>query len=127
MAHELGHKWTHERVNKASNDAINKTYTEYRQRELNEKGEKTGKALSKHIINFYFTRISGWFKIKDLRKLRQDIENDSIIKDQMADLDRLFMCAFGNYLTLVLITAHTVNNVDFSDEQSHENEVYESD
>ena len=45
----------------------------------------------------------------------------------MADLDRLFMCAFGNYLTLVLITADTVNNVDFSDEQSHENEGYESD
>ena len=49
------------------------------------------------------------------------------LRIKMADLDRLFMCAFGNYLTLVLITAHTVNNVDFSDEQSHENEVYESD
>ena len=127
MAHVLGHKWTHERVDKASNDAINKKYTEYRQRELNEKGEKTGKALSKHVINFYSTRISGWFKIKDVKKLRQDIENYSIIKDQMADLDRLFVCAFGNYLTLVLITAHTVNNVDFSDEQGQENEGYESD
>ena len=38
--HLLGHKWTHERVDKASNETVNKTYAEYRQRELNEKGEK---------------------------------------------------------------------------------------
>ena len=41
-AHLLGHKWTHERVNKSSDETINKTYAEYRQRELNEKGKKTG-------------------------------------------------------------------------------------
>ena len=41
----LGHKWTHERVDKASDEIINKTYAEYKQRELNEKGEKTGKTL----------------------------------------------------------------------------------
>ena len=43
-AHLLGHKWTHERVNKSSDETINKTYAEYRQRELNEKGKKTGNA-----------------------------------------------------------------------------------
>ena len=43
-AHLLGHKWTHERVNKSSDETINKTYAEYRQRELNEKGGKTGNA-----------------------------------------------------------------------------------
>ena len=42
--HLLGHKWTHGRVDKASNETINKTYAEYKQLELNEKGEKTGKA-----------------------------------------------------------------------------------
>ena len=56
-AHLLG-KWTHERVEKASDETINKKYTEYNQRELNEKGEKTGKALGKHIINLYSTGIS---------------------------------------------------------------------
>ena len=35
--HLLGQKWTHERVDKASHRTINKTYAEYRQRELNEK------------------------------------------------------------------------------------------
>ena len=54
----IWHKWTHERVDKASDETINKTYAEYRQRELNEKGEKTGEALDKHAINLYSTGIS---------------------------------------------------------------------
>ena len=57
-AHLLGHKWTHERVDKASDETINKTYAEYKQRELNKKGEKTGEALGKHVINLYSTGIS---------------------------------------------------------------------
>ena len=39
-AHLLGHKWTRERVEKASDKIINKTYADYKQRELNKKGEK---------------------------------------------------------------------------------------
>ena len=84
--HLLGHKWTHGRVNKASDETINKTYSEYKQRKLNEKGEKIAKALGKHAINLYSTGISRWLKTKDVEKLRQDIENDLIIKDQMANL-----------------------------------------
>ena len=57
-AHLLGYKWTHERVDKASDEIINKTYAEYKQRELNEKGEKTRKAQGKHVINLYSTGIS---------------------------------------------------------------------
>ena len=82
--HLLGHKWTHERVDKASDETINKKYAEYRQRELNENGENTGKALGKHVINLYSTGISQWFKIRDVKKLQQDIGNDPIIKDQMS-------------------------------------------
>ena len=67
-AHLLGHKWTHGRVDKASDEIINKTYAEYKQRELTEKGEKTGKALGKHVINLYSTGISRWLKIKDDNK-----------------------------------------------------------
>ena len=52
------HKWTHRGVDKASDKIINKTYTEYRQREFNQKGEKTMKALGKHVINLYSTGIS---------------------------------------------------------------------
>ena len=37
---KLGHKWTHKRVDKARDEIINKTYAEYKQCELNEKGKK---------------------------------------------------------------------------------------
>ena len=57
-AHLLGHIWTHERVDKVNDEIINRTYAEYKQRELNEKSEKTGKALGKHVINLYSTEIS---------------------------------------------------------------------
>ena len=43
--HLLGHKWTHERVDKSIDETINKKYAKYKQREINEKGEKTGEAL----------------------------------------------------------------------------------
>ena len=120
----LRYKWTHKRVDKVSDEVINKKYPEYKQRELDEKGEKTGKALGKHVINLYSTGISRWLKIKDVKKLRQDIENDPIIKDQMAGLGCLLVCTFDNYLWSVLVAAHTANNVDFGDEPEYEG--YES-
>ena len=123
----LGSKWTHERVDKAGNETINKKYADYIQRELNKKGEKTGKALGKHVINSYSTGISQWLKIKDVKKLRQGIENDSIMKNQMAGLRCLFVCTFGNYLAPVLVAAHTASNLDFGDEQGHEDEGHEND
>ena len=76
----LGSKWTHEKVDKTSDETINKTYTKYKRRKLNEKGEKTGKAFGKHIINLYSTRISRVVKIRDVTKLQEDIGNDPIIK-----------------------------------------------
>ena len=112
-------------MNKVSDENINKTYAEYKQRELNEKSEKTGKALGKHVINFYSTGISRVIKIRDVKKLQQDIENDPIIKDQMANLGCLLVCTFGNFLAPVLVAVHTVNNLDLGDEL--ENQGYKSD
>ena len=102
----LGSKWTQEEVDKASDKTINKTYAEYKQRELNEKGKNTGKALGKHVTNLYSTGISRVVKIRDVKKLQQDIENDPIIKDQMANLG----CTFGNFVAPILVAAHTANN-----------------
>ena len=99
-------QWTHEKFEKASDETINKTYAEYRQRELNEKGEKTGKAFGKHVISLYSTGISQVVKIKDVKKLQQDIENDPTIEDQMANLGCLLVCTFGNFLASVLVAAH---------------------
>ena len=80
------------------------------------KGEKTGKALGKHAINLYSTGISRVIKIRDIKKLQQDNENDPIIKDQMANLGCLLVWTLGNFLAPLLIVAHTANNVDFGDE-----------
>ena len=91
---------------------------------MNWKSEKTGKALDKHVINLYSTGIYQWLKIKDVKKLCQDIENDPIIKDQMAGLGSLFVYTFSNFLAAVLIAAHTTNNVVFGDEP--EGKGYES-
>ena len=123
--HLLG-KWTDERVDKASDETINKKYAEYKQREITEKGEKTGKALGKHVINLYSTGISRVVKIRDVKKLQQDIENDPIIKDQMANLGCLLVCTFGNFLAPVLVAAHTVNNLDLDDKPENKDDSYES-
>ena len=64
-------------------------------------------------------------KIRDVKKLQQDIEDDPIIKDQMAGLVCLFACTFGNFLAPVLIAVHTANNLDLGDGLGDEG--YESD
>ena len=74
-------------------------------------GEKTGKALGKHVIKLYSKGISRVVKIKDVKKLCQDIEDDPIIKNQMADLCCLLVFSFSNYFAPVLIAAHTANNL----------------
>ena len=118
----LGHKWTPGRVDKASDQIINKTYAEYKQRELNEKGEKAAKALGKYAINLYSRRISWLVKIRDVKKLRQDIEE--VIKHQMANLGCLLVYTFGDYLAPILVAVQTVEILDRGDEP--ENEGYKS-
>ena len=66
------------------------------------------------------------FKIRDVKKLQQDIENDSIIKYQMANLGCLLVCTFDNFLAPVLVAAHTAINLGLGNEQGFENEGYES-
>ena len=64
-------------------------------------------------------------KIRDVHKIQQDIENDPIIKDQMANLGCLLVFTFGNLLAPVLVAAHTLNNLELGDEL--EDEGFESD
>ena len=122
--HLLGHKSTHGRVARASDETINKMYAAYKQRELNEKGEKTAKVLGKHAINLYSRGISWFVKIRNVKKLRQEIEDDPAIKDQMATLGCLLVYTFGDYIAPILVAVHSMNNLDCGDEP--ENEGYES-
>ena len=126
-AYLLGNKWTHERVDKTSDEEINKAYAEYKQREVTEKGKKTAKALGRHVIELYSNGISRVVKIRDVKKLQQDIKDDPLIKDQMVNLGCFLVYTLGDYLAPVLVAAHTINNLGPGDEQDHENEDYESD
>ena len=110
-------------MDKASDEIINKTYAEYRQREITGKGEKTAKALGKYIIKLYSNGISQLVNIRNVKKLRQDIENDPLIKDQMTYLGCFLVYTLGHYLAPVLVAAHTL---DRGDGEDHENEDYES-
>ena len=56
-----------------------------------------GKVLGKHVISLYSTRISRVVKKRDVTKLQQDIENDPIIKDQMAKQGCLLVSSFDNF------------------------------
>lgn len=111
-------------VDKASNEAINETYAEYKQRQLN---EKTGRAIGKHVIRLYSTSLSQVPKIGDVKTLQQNIENDPIIKDQMSNLGCLLVCTFDYFLVRVSVAAHIVNTLGLRHEQSVENKGYESD
>lgn len=53
--------------------------------------------------------------------MQQDIQNDPIIKYQVAKLVCFLVCTFGNFFALVLVAVHTVNNLDPGNEQSFEN------
>ena len=83
------------------------------------------------VIKLYSKGISGWVKVKDVKKLRQGIKDDSINKDQVADLGCLLVYTFGDYsvpvLASVLIAAHTSNSVDSGDKSENKNQGYESD
>ena len=68
----------------------------------------------------YSTGISLFVKIRDVKKLPQDIENDPIIKDQMADLGCHLVSTLGNFLGPVLVAAHTADNLDFGEESEDE-------
>ena len=62
-----GHNRTHERVDKASNEIINKTHTEYMRREIAQKGEKTAKALENMSLICIPLVFLGLFKLGMLK------------------------------------------------------------
>ena len=91
-----------------------------------EKGEKTARVLCRHVINLYSNGISRFVKIRDVKKLHQDNEDDPLIKDQIVKLGCFLVYTLGDYLEPVLLDFHTLNNyLDSGDGQDHENEGHE--
>ena len=63
---------------KASDEIVHKAHSEYEKYEPCGMGEKAGKDLGKSSSSLYSTGISQVVKIKDIQRLQQDIENDSL-------------------------------------------------
>ena len=84
-------KWSLSRLDKSSDEVIDKLYDDYTQAKLQYKAEKTGKAVGKHIVNLYSNGVSKVLKIDSVEKLRRDINEDPIIKDSMADIGALMV------------------------------------
>ena len=93
--------WTVELIDQASNEEVEKLHSKYTQKELQYKGEKTGKAMGKHLIKIYSNGVSKVLRIDDMEELRKDIDEDPIIKDSMADIGAR---SYGKYLWKVAVT-----------------------
>ena len=87
--------WTVELMDQASNEEVEKLHSKYTQKELQHKGEKTGKAMGKHLIKIYSNGVSKVLRIDDMEQLRKDIDEDPIIKESMADIGALMVSTFG--------------------------------
>ena len=94
----------------ASNEEVGKLHSKYTQKELQHKGEKTGKAMGKPLIKIYSNGVSKVLRIDDMEQLRKGIDEDPIIKDSMADIGALMVSTFGKWLSPILIACHTANH-----------------
>ena len=102
--------WTVELIDQASNKEVEKLHSKYTQKELQHKGEKTGKTMGKHLIKVYSNGVRKVLRIDDMEQLRKDIEEDPIIKDSMVDIGALMVSTFGKWLSPISIVCHTVNH-----------------
>ena len=101
--------WTIARIKKAPDAVIEKLKNQFVQNEIKHKAQNTGKAVSKHVVNLYSTGVSRFLKIDSIEQLRQDINDDPIIKESMAEVGALLVSAFGPWLSPLLVVAHTAN------------------
>ena len=114
--------WTKKRLEKATDQVIEKLYHEYQQSDARHKAETTGKAASAHVVNMYSKGVSRVLKIDSVEQLRKDIDNDPIIKESMADVGALMVGTFGRFLAPLLIAAHTANHTEGFVEGSSDSE-----
>ena len=64
----------------------------------------------------YSIGISQVAEISNAYKLQQDVEDNTIIRDQMAHLGWSLVYIFSNFHVSFLAAVHTANNLDFRNE-----------
>ena len=102
--------WTVKLIDQASNEEVEKLHSKYTLKELQHKGQKSGKAMGKHLIKIYSNGVIKMLRIDDMEQLRKDIDEDPIIKDSMADIGGLMVSTFGKWLSPILIACLTANH-----------------
>ena len=78
--HLLGHKWTHGRADKASDEIANKTYAEYRQRELDEKGKKLERPWASMSLIYTLTEFLDGLKSRMLKNYDRTLRMTQSLK-----------------------------------------------
>ena len=101
--------WTFARIKKVCDKGIDKLKSHFVQAETKLKAERTGKTVSKHVVNLYSTGVSKIVKIDSIDQLNKDIDEDPIIRDSTAEVGALLVEMFGRYLAPLLVLAHTAN------------------
>lgn len=109
--HLLPKKCTEGFIDKAPDEAIDKVHADFIQKELCEKGEKTAKALTTHVVSLYANLVGNFVNLDSVEDLKNDINNDPIIKDAFADLGILVYCTFGRCLAPILLAGHTSRHI----------------
>ena len=105
-------EWSTENINKKNDEEVDKLYNIYMQRQVQAKGEMTARAMGSHMVNLYSNGVNKVLKIDDIEQLKQDIEQDPIIKDSMADIGILMVTTFGKWLLPILVACHTANHTE---------------
>ena len=79
-------KWSTAEIDRKTDEEVEKLYNIYIQWQAQVKGEMTGRAMGRHLINLYSNGVSKVLKIDDIEQLHRDIDEDPMIKDLMADI-----------------------------------------
>ena len=88
---KLGHKWTNKRVDKANDEIINKTYAEYKQRELNEKGKKLERPWVSMSLIYTLLEFLDGLKSKMLRNYEKTLRMTQSLKIKWR-IESVFLC-----------------------------------
>ena len=72
----------------------------------------TGRTMERHLIKLYSNRVRKALKINNTEQLCRDIDEDSIIKESMADIGILMVSTFGKWLSPILVSCHTANHTE---------------
>ena len=95
--------WTVARIKKVSDAGIDELKSHFVQVDTKLKAERTGKAVSKHVVNFYSTGVSKIVKIDSIDQLSKDMDEDLIIRDLRAEVGALLVETFGRFLAPLLV------------------------